>query len=116
MILKKIRNPSDGASPQKNDAVVNPVTASSNNRLRPKRPASHPVMGRTMAFATRYEVSVQVASLVLEERLPAMCGRDPFTPVASSPSIKLLPTTPTAPPRAFPSARGTAYVPHTPAL
>src|SRR5437667_1080050 len=110
IILKKIKNPSDGASPQKNDAVVNPVTASSNNRLRPKRPASHPVMGRTMAFATRYEVSVQVASLVLEERLPAMCGRDTFTTVVSSTSMKVLDMTAIAISQGLMSGRGTGFV------
>src|SRR5581483_11676910 len=72
IIRKKIRKPRLGANPQKNDAVVNPMTEESNNRLRPKLLASHPVMGRMMAFATRYEVSVQVASSVLAERLPAM--------------------------------------------
>src|SRR5579864_3909160 len=90
MMRKIIRNPSDGAKPQKNEAVVNPVTAISKSRFRPKRPASHPVMGRMMALATRYEVRVQVASSVLADRLPAMCGKEAFTTVVSSTSMKVL--------------------------
>src|SRR5580692_9930301 len=69
---KKIRNGSVGASPQKKDATVKPVTDNISNRLRPKVEASHPVMGKIIALATRYDVSVQVASSVLAERLPAM--------------------------------------------
>src|SRR5579864_8203845 len=90
MMRKIIRNPRDGANPQKNEAVVNPVTAISSRRLRPKRPASQPVMGRMIALATRYEVSVQVASSVLAERLPAICGKETFTTVVSSTSMKVL--------------------------
>ena len=42
-----------GARPQKNDAMVNPLTENSSRRFRPKRPASQPVMGKIMALATR---------------------------------------------------------------
>src|ERR1700686_3997116 len=91
-----INNPSEGASPQKKDAMVNPVTASNSRRLRPKRPASQPVIGKMIALATRYEVSVQVASSVLADRLPAMCGNDTFTTVVSSTSMKVLDMTATA--------------------
>src|SRR6266404_7232623 len=107
---KKIRNGSDGAKPQKNDAAVNPVTASSSKRFRPKRPANHPVMGRIMAFATRYEVSVQVASSVLEERLPAICGNETFTTVVSSTSMKVLDMTAMAISHGLMSGRGTGLV------
>jgi hypothetical protein len=53
MFRNKIRNGSDGASPQKKDAVVKPVTDSMSRRLRPNVEASHPVIGRTIALATR---------------------------------------------------------------
>src|SRR6266568_6415517 len=53
-------------------------------------------MGRTMAFATRYDVSAQVDSSTVAERLPAMCGSDTFTTVVSSTSMKVLSITATA--------------------
>src|SRR5271156_2083848 len=42
-----------------------------------------------MALATRYEVSTQVTSSTVAERFPAMCGRDTFTTVVSSTSMKV---------------------------
>jgi hypothetical protein len=69
---------------------VNPVTESMSRRLRPNVLASQPVIGKTMALATRYDVSVQVASSVLAERLPAMCGSETLTTVVSSTSMKVL--------------------------
>jgi hypothetical protein len=62
----------EGANPQKKEAVVKPVTARSKSRFRPNLPASQPVIGRIIAFATRYDVSVHVASSTVEERFPAM--------------------------------------------
>src|SRR6185295_1165096 len=53
-------------------------------------------MGRTIALATRYEVSAQVASSGVTERLPAMCGSDTFTTVVSKTSIKVPNITATA--------------------
>jgi hypothetical protein len=69
---------------------VNPVTDSISSRFLPKRPASQPVMGRTMALATRYDVRVQVASSLLADRLPAMCGSETLTTVVSSTSMNVL--------------------------
>src|SRR2546425_10052917 len=46
-------------------------------------------MGRTIAFATRYEVSAHVASSGVAERLPAMCGNDTFTTVVSRTSMNV---------------------------
>src|SRR5437588_7520415 len=46
-------------------------------------------MGRITAFATRYDVSAQVASSTLAERLPAICGSDTFTTVVSSTSMNV---------------------------
>ena len=50
---KAIKTLSDGAMPQRTEAAVNPNTAVIRMRLRPKRLASHPVMGKTTALATR---------------------------------------------------------------
>src|SRR5215831_5839255 len=86
---KMIRNGNEGAKPHKNEAVVKPETENSSNRLRPKRPASHPVIGRMMALATRYDVSVHVASSMLAERLPAMCGSETLTTVVSRTSMNV---------------------------
>src|SRR5207253_10174283 len=90
------RNANVGARPHKNDAAVNPEVAKISNRLRPRWFASHPVMGRITAFATRYDVSAQVASSTLAERLPAICGSDTFTTVVSSTSMNVLNITETA--------------------
>src|ERR671922_2041699 len=90
MSRKIMRKPSDGASPQKNEAVVKPMNEAISRCLRPKLLASQPVMGRMMALATRYEVKVQVASSVVAERLPAICGSETLTTVVSSTSMKVL--------------------------
>src|ERR1039458_10364364 len=50
-------------------------------------------MGRMMALATRYEVSTQVASSVVAERLPAIWGRLTLTTEVSSTSITALDST-----------------------
>src|SRR3954469_22553057 len=89
MMRKRISMPSVGASPQRNDEAVNPTTDSINSRLRPNRLANQPVMGRMIAFATRYEVRAHVASSIVADRLPAMCGSDTFTTVVSSTSMKV---------------------------
>jgi len=58
--------------------------------LRPKKLASHPVMGRMIALATRYEVNAHVASSGVEDSDPAMCGSETFTTVVSSTSMNVL--------------------------
>ena len=78
-----------GARPQRKDAIVKPVTDAISSRLRPKWFASHPARGRMMALATRYDVSAQVDSSTVASRLPAMWGRDTFTTVVSSTSMKV---------------------------
>src|SRR5208283_3960384 len=50
---------------------------------------NHPPIGRMMALATRYEVSIQVASSVDADRLPAMCGSATFATLVSSTSMKV---------------------------
>ena len=81
--------PSVGARPHKNDAPVNPTTESISSRFRPKTLASQPVIGRMIALATRYDVSTHVASSIVADRLPAMCGSDTLTTVVSSTSMKV---------------------------
>ena len=68
---------------------MNPTTAPCTSRLRPNTDASHPVIGRMIAFATRYEVSDHVASSTVADMLPAMCGSATFTTVVSSTSMKV---------------------------
>src|SRR5258708_38574577 len=87
---------SEVGRPQRKLAAVNPKTAASKVRLRPKKLAIQPVNGRMMALATRYEVSAHAASSVLTERLPAMCGRETLTTVVSSTSMKVANITATA--------------------
>ena len=65
-------------------------------RFRPNSPASHPLMGRTMALETRYEVSTQVLSSLLAPRLPAMCGNATLAMLVSSTSMKAAMATTTA--------------------
>ncbi len=50
------------AIPQSSDVRVKPATQIISMRRRPKRLASHPAMGRTMAFETRYDVTTHVPS------------------------------------------------------
>src|SRR5207244_9985081 len=72
----------------KEDAVK-PTTDSMSSRFRPNRLASQPVIGRMIALATRYDVNAQVASSIVADRLPAMCGSDTLTTVVSSTSMKV---------------------------
>src|SRR5579872_1142685 len=85
-----------GARPHINDEMVKPTTEAISRFLRPNRDASHPVMGRIIALATRYEVSTQVASSMVADILPAMWGSDTLTTVVSSTSMNVLNMTATA--------------------
>src|SRR5260370_28045390 len=53
------------------------------------RVASQPLMGSTTALLTRYEVSTQVASSSVAERLPAMWGKETLAMAVSSTSMKV---------------------------
>src|SRR6266404_127318 len=57
-------------------------------RLRPKKSASQPLIGSTIALETRYEVNTQVLSLLLAPRLPAMWGKATLAMSVSRTSIK----------------------------
>src|SRR5579863_191972 len=85
-----------GAAPHSSELTVNITMHSTKNRLRPNKPASHPLMGRTMAFDTRYEVSTHVLSSLLAPRSPAMCGSATLAMLVSSTSMNAASATTTA--------------------
>src|SRR5438093_13227515 len=91
-----ISSASVGARPHRNDDSVKPTTDSISSRLRPNMLASQPVIGRMIAFATRYDVRAHVASSIDADKLPAICGSDTFTTVVSSTSMKVANITETA--------------------
>src|SRR5580765_2161332 len=93
---KRMSDPSVGARPHRNDAPVKPTTDNISRRLRPNVLASHPVIGRMIALATRYEVTVHVASSMLAERLPAIFRSDTLTTLVSSTSMNVASITETA--------------------
>src|SRR5579872_5722539 len=78
-----------GASPHSSDEIVKPVTDAISRRLRPNVRASHPVIGSTIALATRYDVSTHVDSSIVADRFPAICGSDTLTTVVSSTSMNV---------------------------
>src|SRR5215831_9309540 len=67
-------NPRLGAIPHSNELNVKKAIHAMKNRFRPTTPAIHPLIGKTMALETRYEVRTHVLSSLLTPRLPAMYG------------------------------------------
>src|ERR1700682_1941535 len=65
-------------------------------RLRPNAPASLPLIGRMMAFETRYEVRTHVLWSLLAPRFPAMYGRATLAILVSRTSMKAASATTTA--------------------
>ena len=57
--------------------------------MRPTLEAIQPLIGSTTAFETRYDVSTQVPSSWLTDRLPAMCGSETLAMLVSSTSMKV---------------------------
>src|SRR6516164_1283445 len=108
----KTRNSSSaprfGAMPQRNELTVNINRHPMKNRLRPSVPASQALIGNTMAFEARYEVSTQVLSSLLAPRLPAMYGRATLAMLVSSTSMKAAMATTTAINQGLTSGRQTA--------
>src|SRR5580704_2161709 len=82
--------------PHRRDATVNSRMHSMKNRLRPNAVASHPLIGSTMAFETRYDVNTQVLSSLLAPRSPAMCGSATLAMLVSSTSMNAASDTTTA--------------------
>ena len=89
MIRKITSEARFGAAPHSRDDSVKPAVDIMSSRLRPNVAASHPVIGRMIALATRYEVKAHVASSVVAAMLLAMCGSDTLTTVVSSTSMKV---------------------------
>src|SRR5882762_1452235 len=85
---KKINIPRVGAKPHKTELSENKKIQSMKKRLRPKKSASQPLIGSTIALETRYEVNTQVLSLLLAPRLPAMWGKATLAISVSRTSIK----------------------------
>src|SRR6202046_3285757 len=75
------------ALPQRTEATVNMKMQTMKKRFRPKRLASQPLIGRTMALDTKYDVSTQVLSSLLEPRPPAMYGKATLAMLVSSTSM-----------------------------
>src|SRR4029077_17781662 len=76
--------------------TVNTPKQDMKKRFRPKAPASQPLIGRTMAFKTRYEVSTPWMWSLLAPRFPAMYGRATLAMLVSSTSMKAASATTTA--------------------
>ena len=62
-------------APQSSDARVKRTIQVIRKRFLPNTRESQPVIGRTTALATRYDVNTQVTSSVPAFRLPCICGR-----------------------------------------
>src|ERR1700733_11635841 len=90
------RNGKLGAIPQSNEETVNITIQIRKNRLRPMTEVSHPVIGKTMAFDTRYDVRTHVLWSWLAPRLPAMWGNATLAILVSSTSMKAAIATTTA--------------------
>src|ERR1700680_612846 len=65
-------------------------------RFRPKVLANQPLIGRMMAFETKYEVRTQVLWSLLAPRFPAMYGRATLAMLVSRTSMKAASATTTA--------------------
>jgi len=61
-----------GAAPASAEVSVKAIVAPMNSRLRPRRSISQPVRGRTIALATRNDVSTHVISSTPAESVPRM--------------------------------------------
>src|SRR5262245_5311720 len=85
-----------GAIPHSKELSVKKPMHDMKNRLRPTMPAIQPLIGRTMAFDTRYDVSTHVLSSLLTPRLPAMYGSATVAMLVSRTSMKAARATTTA--------------------
>src|SRR5215469_10715611 len=85
-----------GANPQSSELTVNIARQLVKNRLRPSAPASQPVIGKMIAFDTRYEVNTQVLWSLLAPKPPAMYERATLAMHVSRNYIKAASATTTA--------------------
>src|SRR3984893_3241683 len=93
---KRRRSPRLGDNPQSRELTVNTPKQAMKKRFRPKAPASQPLIGRMMAFETRYEVRTHVLWSLLAPRFPAMYGRATLAMLVSRTSMKAASATTTA--------------------
>jgi len=87
---------SDGAKPQSTELRVKITRQIMKKRLRPRMFANQALVGSTMAFDTRYEVRIQVLSVVVAAKVPAMYGSATLAMVMSRISMKAAIATTTA--------------------
>src|SRR5579862_1623058 len=73
---KRRRKPRLGAKPHSSELTVKMARQLMKNRLRPSAPASQPVIGRMIAFETKYDVKTHVLWSLLAPKFPAMYGRE----------------------------------------
>src|SRR5580692_7583798 len=85
-----------GAKPQSKELMVKIPKQAMKKRFRPKAPASQPLMGRMIAFETRYEVSTHVLWSLLAPRFPAIYGRATLAMLVSRTSMNAAMATTTA--------------------
>src|SRR6202043_1692542 len=90
------RKPRLGAKPQSRELTVKIPKQDMKKRFRPKVLANQPLIGRMMAFETKYEVRTQVLWSLLAPRLPAMYGRATLAMLVSRTSMKAASATTTA--------------------
>src|ERR1700687_5191990 len=93
---KRRRSPRLGANPQSKELTVKIPKQAMKKRFRPNAPASHPLIGRMMAFETRYEVRTHVLWSLLAPRFPAMYGRATLAMLVSRTSMNAPSATTTA--------------------
>src|SRR5580704_13871601 len=96
MTRKKISIARLGAAPQSKELAVKTRMHRRNKRFRPNNPASHPLIGSTMALDTRYDVSTHVLSSLLAPKLPARWGRATLAMLVSRTSMNAAMATTTA--------------------
>src|SRR5580692_5309412 len=85
-----------GAAPQSKELAVKTRMHRRNKRFRPNNPASHPLIGSTMALDTKYDVSTHVLSSLLAPKLPARWGRATLAMLVSRTSMNAAMATTTA--------------------
>ena len=84
---KKISISKELAIPHAKDAAVKPPMHNMKKRLRPITSANQPDKGKTIPFATKYDVSTHVLSSWLAPKDPAICDKDTLVIVVSNTSM-----------------------------
>ena len=82
--------------PHNKELTVKTPKQDMKKRFRPKAPASQPLIGRMIAFETRYEVSTHVLWSLLAPRFPAIYGSATLAMLVSRTSMKAPSATTTA--------------------